>query len=634
MTPAGLVLMLALIAVLVQWLRLARRWAQGQSARVDWWAGIVGLPHAYLHTVHDIVARDPFASRMHAMAAGGLLAALALSLPLHLVDFARPLLAGLVLLSLVLAVLGTAMVASRRVPSRPARLSGGAYDQLPLALAGALLFVALAAGLVLLPESAVTSALWLPVVVLGALSLGWLAWSAYGGPLRHVLAGVTHLVAHPRPARPMGRADTGLRPLDLDARSLGAGRPADLEWNRLAGQDACVQCGRCETVCPAFAAGQPLNPKALINDLVRATGPGVGVPYRGSPHPGLAQVETSADAHVPFFADGEGPAILAPETLWSCTTCRACVDACPMLIEHVDAIIDIRRFLTLEQGDVPARVAATLTETRATDTASGRAPEDRLDWAVDLKLPLIAAKGEAEVLLWIGEAGFERRNQRTLRALVRLLRIAWVDFAVLGAEERDCGDQARRLGDEATFQHLARANIAALSRYRFKTILTIDPHVLQALGTEYRDFGGNFRVRHHSGFLESLFAEGRLSLADFAEPAEGTLAFHDPCYLARYNGETEAPRALLDRLGGVRVEMERHGRNTHCCGGGGGAPVADIPGKARIPDMRMDQVRATGATRLAVGCPNCMLMLEGVVGPRPEIADIAELVLERVEGGQ
>lgn len=633
MTPAGLVLILALLAVLAQWLRLARRWGQGQAARVDWRAGLLGLPHAYLHTVHDIVARDPFASRMHALAAGGLLAALALSLPLHVVDIARPLLAGLVIAAVALSATGTAMAAKRRTP-RPARLSGGAYDLLPWALAGSLGFLLLAALLVLLPAHPLMPALWAVTVLVGAPSLGWLAWSAYGGPLRHVLAGVTHLVAHPRPARPVGKPDTGLRPLDLEAERLGAGRPADLAWNRLAGQDACVQCGRCESVCPAFAAGQPLNPKALINDLVRAAGPGVGVPYRGSPHPGLSQGEASAEAHAPFFADGEGGAILAPETLWSCTTCRACVEACPMLIEHVDAIIDIRRFLTLEQGEVPARVAATLTETRATDTASGRAPEDRLDWAVDLKLPLIAETGGAEVLLWIGEAGFERRNQRTLRALVRLLRIAGVDFAVLGAEERDCGDQARRLGDEATFQHLARANIAALSRHRFETILTIDPHVLQALGTEYRDFGGDFRVRHHSGFLESLFAEGRLSLSDFAEPAEGMLAFHDPCYLARYNGETEAPRALLDRLGGVRVEMARHGRNTHCCGGGGGAPVADIPGKARIPDMRMEQVRATGATRLAVGCPNCMLMLEGVVGPRPEIADIAELVLERVEGGQ
>lgn len=296
------------------------------------------------------------------------------------------------------------------------------------------------------------------------------------------------------------------------------------------------------------------------------------------------------------------------------------------MIEHVDAIIDLRRFETLELGRTPGKGALALEELRAADNPQGRPANQRSDWAADLKLPLIAEKGECDILLWLGDAAFDLRGQRSLRALIQLLRLAEADFAVLGSEELDCGDVARRLGDEAAFQDLARRNIALLGRYRFNRVLTNDPHVLHVLRNEYPAFGGNYTVVHHSALLLELIEAERL----LPRASGRSITFHDPCYLGRYNGEIEAPRRLLDALGLTRIEMERSGMRSSCCGGGGGAPLTDVAGKRRIPDMRMDHARATGAERVAAGCPNCTVMLEGVVGKRPAVADIAELVLEAV----
>ena len=294
------------------------------------------------------------------------------------------------------------------------------------------------------------------------------------------------------------------------------------------------------------------------------------------------------------------------------------------MIEHVDAIVELRRFQTLELGALPPKAAPPLMEMRYADEPGGRPLKARTDFAAGLTLPLMATKGRAEVLLWLGEGAYELRYGRTLRALVTLLHRAGVDFAVLGEEERDCGDLARRLGDEATFQRLAQDNIATLSRYSFRHILTADPHALHALRNEYKAFGGSYEVVHHAALLDELVAAGRLPVGALAE---ARVTYHDPCYLGRYNGEFDAPRRLLDRLGLERLEMERSGKRSMCCGGGGGAPVSDIEGERRIPDLRMGQAAATGAAIVAVACPQCSAMLEGVTGERPQVADIAELVL-------
>lgn len=294
-----------------------------------------------------------------------------------------------------------------------------------------------------------------------------------------------------------------------------------------------------------------------------------------------------------------------------------------MFIEHVDAIVDLRRHLTLERGELPGKAPAILEELRIADNPGGHPPAARHEWAVDLALPVLAAVGATDVLLWLGDGAFDRRVQRSLRAFVTVLRAGDVEFAILGDEELDCGDLARRLGDEATFVALARRNIATLSRYGFSRIVTADPHALHCLRNEYPAFGARYEVVHHSALLAELMRGRRLPLRG----AVGRpVTYHDPCYLGRYNGEFDAPRAVLRDLGVDLREMERAGRRARCCGGGGGAPVTDVPGARRIPDMRMDDARATQAEVVAVACPQCTIMLEGVVGPRPEVRDLAELV--------
>lgn len=298
-----------------------------------------------------------------------------------------------------------------------------------------------------------------------------------------------------------------------------------------------------------------------------------------------------------------------------------------MMIEHVDAVVELRRHQTLELGALPEKAAAPLDELRGAGTASGRALATRTDFSAGLPLPTIADRGEADVLLWLGEGAFDLRYGRTLRALVKLLSAAKVDYAVLGAEERDCGDLARRLGDEATFQDLARKNVATLARYRFKRIVTADPHALHVLRNEYPAFGGVYEVCHHTAVLLELVESRRLA----PRRANLLVTYHDPCYLARYNGETEAPRRLLAHLATAPREMARSGRRAMCCGGGGGAPVSDIPGERRIPDIRMGQAAETGADIVAVACPTCTAMLDGVPGQAMVVKDVAELLLDACE---
>ena len=295
-----------------------------------------------------------------------------------------------------------------------------------------------------------------------------------------------------------------------------------------------------------------------------------------------------------------------------------------MLIEHVDAIVDLRRNVTLTTGDLPGKAPETLANLRETATTGGHDIATRQHWAIDLDVPQ-AQPGQAfDVLLVAGEGAFDMRYQRTLRALVKSLRAAGIDFAVLGDSELDTGDTARRLGDEATFQALAQRMIANFARFDFQRIVTPDPHVLNSLKNDYPALGGHFTVLHHSTLLAQLARSGQLQLGP--TPDRRAVTYHDPCYLGRYNGEIQAPRDLLKAIGIDVREMERSGLRGRCCGGGGGAPLTDIPGKQRIPDIRIGDARATGAAIVAVGCPQCTAMLEGVVGDRPEVLDIAELV--------
>ncbi|WP_419812889.1 (Fe-S)-binding protein [Bacterioplanoides sp.] len=648
-------LLAGFIAVLLAGMvRRAQLWRAGQAEAVDWVAGLKAMPGRYLVDLHHVVDRDKVMSNTHVATAGGFVASMLLILLVHGFGFDTAWLAWPLLLTTSVMFVGALFVLRRRL-NPPSRLSKGPWMRLPKSLLSfaVTFFVVTLPAAGILPDgfgSGVLAFLLLAGIVAGLgemlLGMGW------AGPMKHAFAGALHLAFHRRPERFGGTHDkgasTGLKLLDLDtfdnntsdskasgSKILGVAKPSDFIWNQLLGFDACVQCGRCEAMCPAFAAGQPLNPKKLIQDMVVGLAGGTDANYAGSPYPGKPVGEAKGS---PLEVITEG--LVSQETLWSCTTCRACVEECPMMIEHVDAIVDMRRFLTLEQGATPGKGAETLQNLIATDNPSGNNPASRSWWAADQNLRLMSEVKEAEVLFWVSDGAFDMRSQRILKAFVKILKAANVDFAILGDEERDSGDVARRLGDDATFQSLAKRNIATLSQYRFKRIVTTDPHAFHCLKNEYpavyqKEYGDEagseglgYEVLHHTRFINELVSAGKIQLETLA--TSGTVTYHDPCYLGRYNNEYDAPREVLNAMGIELAEMERSGFRSRCCGGGGGAPITDIPGERRIADMRMDDIRAVGATSssdlVAVGCQQCTAMLEGVVEPRPEVQDIAEIV--------
>ncbi|MBV6288841.1 dimethylglycine demethylation protein DgcB [Pseudomonas aegrilactucae] len=611
------------LAVLGAWRRV-RMWRRGRPSRVDLLGGLLAMPRRYRVDLHHVVARDKYMANTHVATAGGFVLAAALAILVHGFGLHNRLLGYALLAATVLMFGGAVFVCKRRL-NPPSRLSRGPWMRLPKSLLvfAASFFIATLPVAGILPEG---TGGWVLVALLG-LGVLWgvselFLGMTWGGPMKHAFAGALHLAWHRRAERFGGGRSTGLKPLDLEDPNapLGVEKPRDFTWNQLLGFDACVQCGKCEAACPAFAAGQPLNPKKLIQDMVVGLAGGTDAKFAGSPYPGKPIGEHGGNPHQPIVNG-----LVDAETLWSCTTCRACVEECPMMIEHVDAIVDMRRHLTLEKGATPNKGAEVLDNLIATDNPGGFAPGGRMNWAADLDLDVLSEAGSTDVLFWVGDGAFDMRNQRTLRAFVKVLKAANVDFAVLGLEERDSGDVARRLGDEATFQHLARRNIQTLGQYRFKRIVTCDPHSFHVLKNEYPAFGGDYVVQHHSAYLAELIAAGQLNLG---QHSGASVTYHDPCYLGRYNGEYEAPRQVLRALGIEVREMQRSGFRSRCCGGGGGAPITDIPGKQRIPDMRMQDIRETAAEVVAVGCPQCTAMLEGVVEPRPLIKDLAELVAD------
>jgi len=623
-TILSILLFAALALGILGALRRVRLWRNGRASPVDLLGGLLAMPRRYMVDLHHVVARDRYIANTHVATAGGAVLSIVLAILVHGFGLHDRILGYALLFATVVMFVGAVFVFKRRL-NPPSRLSKGPWMRLPkslLAFSGSFFLLTLpVAGILPADFGGWVLAAILAVGVLWGVSELFLGMT-WGGPMKHAFAGALHLAWHRRAERFGGGRSTGLKPLDLadPTAPLGVEKPKDFTWNQLLGFDACVQCGKCEAACPAFAAGQPLNPKKLIQDMVVGLAGGTDASFAGSPYPGKAVGEHGGNPHQPIVNG-----LVDAETLWSCTTCRACVEECPMMIEHVDAIVDMRRHLTLEKGATPNKGAEVLDNLIATDNPGGFNPGGRMNWAADLNLNLMSEKKTADVLFWVGDGAFDMRNQRTLRGFVKVLKAAKVDFAVLGLEERDSGDVARRLGDEATFQTLARRNIQTLGKYSFSRIVTCDPHSFHVLKNEYGAFNGNYRVQHHSTFMAELVTAGKLNLG---QHKGGSVTYHDPCYLGRYNGEYQAPRDVLKALGIEVREMQRSGFRSRCCGGGGGAPITDIPGKQRIPDMRMDDIRETQAELVAVGCPQCTAMLEGVVEPRPLIKDIAELVAD------
>lgn len=417
--------------------------------------------------------------------------------------------------------------------------------------------------------------------------------------------------------------------------TLGVGQLTEFTWPQLLNFDACTECGRCQVVCPAHLAGMPLNPKRLILDLrdymtdqtgvLLASQPGVNGQAAGT---GLANGNGRQIGSLQMVGD-----VIPRDTLWSCTTCRACVHECPVLIEHVDTVVDMRRYLTLTMGDVPSTGALGLHNLNRAGNPWGQPSTARDEWARGLDVPLMADKGEVDVLWWVGCAGsYDERNQRISKSLVKIFNAAGVDYAILGQEETCNGDPARRLGDEYTFQVMAQQNIETLGQYKFKRIVTACPHCLNTLSSEYPHFGGNWEVMHHSQFIHELISTGKLELS---QSLDETVTFHDSCYLGRYNNVYDAPRNVISAIPGANlVEMPRSREQGLCCGGGGGGMWLEVHGERRIQEMRLEEAEATKPDVVASGCPFCMLMFD--LGSKTlqfdqkniQLKDIVELVAE------
>jgi Fe-S oxidoreductase/nitrate reductase gamma subunit len=397
---------------------------------------------------------------------------------------------------------------------------------------------------------------------------------------------------------------------------FGSARVTDMTWKQMLDTTSCTECGRCQDVCPAYATGKALSPKLLImaiRDQLMAEGP-------------KALASKGAYTPPPIV-----PNAVTDDIVWDCVTCGACVRECPVGIEHIDHVIDLRRNLVMVESRFPEEAGAMLRDVDRSSNPWGKPQADRTHWAEGLGVRVLQAGEPApDVLFWVGCApAFDERAKQAAVSTAKLLQMAGVDFAILGPREACTGDPARRMGDEYTFQRLAGQNVETLNEAGTKRIVTTCPHCFNTIGNEYPDFGGRYEVVHHTEFLAELVREGKL--APLA--SDRTITYHDSCYLARHNDVRSQPRELVDAVGKA-IEMPRHGERTFCCGAGGARMWMEEKRGRPINQERVREAAATGAETLAVACPFCTVMLDDGVretGAKMQVIDLATLLAEAVE---
>jgi Fe-S oxidoreductase/nitrate reductase gamma subunit len=402
--------------------------------------------------------------------------------------------------------------------------------------------------------------------------------------------------------------------------TFGVDKVEQFTWKQLLDTDACTRCGRCQDNCPAYLSQKPLSPKKLNQDIktnLRArTKELLGKDKKDSLHPALIGNSVKEDE------------------IWACTTCYACHQACPVLVEHIDKIVDMRRSLVLMQSRFPNELKNLFKnmETNYNPWAFGY--QARADWAKDLGIKIAREDKNFDILYWVGCSGsFDDRNKKVSRALVKILKKAGVNFAILGNEEMCCGETARRIGNEYLAQILMQGNIEILNKYGVKKILVTCPHGHNTFKNEYPQFGGNFEVIHHTEFMWNLIKENRIELKS---KNEKSIIYHDSCYLGRYNDIYDAPREVIRKLGQKRPKEAKLSKSkSFCCGAGGGRMWMEESLGKRINQLRIEQLNLTGCEIISTACPYCLTMLgdgikEKALEEKLQVRDVAELVEELI----
>ncbi len=441
----------------------------------------------------------------------------------------------------------------------------------------------------------------------------------------HLVAGPFNLVfKRQRPRGQIGNIDLE----DETAESFGVARIDEFTWKQNLDLYACIECGRCQDYCPTYNSDKPLNPKSLISDLkhhLLRYGPGL-----------VKSRNNQADAAV---ADDSNPPLAGgtvdKDAIWACTTCGACIEHCPMGIEHIDKLVDLRRYLALMEADFPEAAGSAFRNFETSGNPWGLAPNDRTAWTDGLNVPVLADKKEADILYWVGCSGaYDDRSRRISRAMVEILDATGADFAILGDEEKCHCESARRLGNEYLYQMALHEIEEILKQYQFKRILVTCPHCFNTFKNEYPAFGVEYPVVHHTQFIENLLESGALDI-ERAETTAKPIVYHDSCYLGRYNGIYDPPRDVLRSAGCNLVEAERHRERGLCCGAGGGRMWLEEDIGEQINVLRVRDLLATGAGEIAAACPFCITMLTDALKAEDrddiEAKDIAEIIAGRLK---
>jgi Fe-S oxidoreductase/nitrate reductase gamma subunit len=449
--------------------------------------------------------------------------------------------------------------------------------------------------------------------------------------LRHIFTSPLNMYLKDRD-RPKGamRAMPNLTETSLE--SFGASVVEDFTWKQLLDTDACTMCGRCTSVCPAHATGKPLDPREIVLKT--------GEVMAASANP-VVTPPLSIDKEITISANSLFDRITAEE-IWSCTSCRACDEICPVNIEILDKILDMRRYLSLMESNFPSELGNAYRAMENQGNPWGMNQGERGDWANGLDVTIVdpGAEFTAEYLYWVGCAGsFDDKNKKVTQAMAKLLKRAGIDVAILGPSEMCTGDSARRSGNEYLFQMLAMPNIEMLDGMGVKKIIAQCPHCFNTLKNEYPQLGGNYEVIHHTQLLENLIASGQLDVSQAT--LEERITYHDSCYLGRHNDVYLAPRKVVGSIKGIEVvEMQRNGTKGMCCGAGGARMWMEENVGTKVNDERAVEAISTGATRVATACPFCYIMLDdGVKAAGKEesevkVADIAIHLLDAIEAGE